>query len=125
MRRAGDQSPTRPRLRAQAALVARATLQRPHGRGGHGRVALPTRRRRRHQDFGRRAPPRCHLPHPALARYEELLRQSQDKRDAGGEICQVVFFAGNFQDYEEDKKKRLGEDAAQPKRIRYKPLVRQ
>ena len=38
---------------------------------------------------------------------------------------QVVFFAGNFQDYEEDKKKRLGENAAQPKRIRYKPLVRQ
>jgi ATP-binding cassette ChvD family protein len=36
----------------------------------------------------------------------------------------VVFFEGNFQDYEEDKKKRLGAEAVQPKRIRYKPLVR-
>jgi energy-dependent translational throttle protein EttA len=36
----------------------------------------------------------------------------------------VVWFEGNFQDYEEDKKKRLGEAALQPKRIKYKPLVR-
>lgn len=36
----------------------------------------------------------------------------------------VFFFEGNFQDYEDDKKKRLGEDSVQPKRIRYKPLVR-
>ncbi|MBI5511160.1 MAG: energy-dependent translational throttle protein EttA [Deltaproteobacteria bacterium] len=36
----------------------------------------------------------------------------------------VFFFEGNFQDYEEDKKKRLGEDSVKPKRIRYKPLVR-
>jgi ATP-binding cassette ChvD family protein len=36
----------------------------------------------------------------------------------------VFFFEGNFQDYEEDKKKRLGAEALQPKRIRYKPLVR-
>jgi sulfate-transporting ATPase len=36
---------------------------------------------------------------------------------------QVVFFAGNYHEYEEDKKKRLGEDAARPKRIRYKPLT--
>ena len=35
---------------------------------------------------------------------------------------QAVFFEGNFQDYEEDKKKRLGNDAIQPKRIRYKRL---
>jgi ATPase subunit of ABC transporter with duplicated ATPase domains len=38
---------------------------------------------------------------------------------------QVFFFEGNFQDYEEDKKKRLGEDALIPKRIKYRPLVRQ
>jgi len=37
----------------------------------------------------------------------------------------VVYFEGNFQDYEEDKKKRLGDDSVQPKRIRYKPLMRQ
>ena len=36
----------------------------------------------------------------------------------------VFFFEGNFRDYEEDKRKRLGDDALQPKRIRYKPLTR-
>jgi len=35
---------------------------------------------------------------------------------------QVTFFNGNYQEYEADKKKRLGEEAARPKRIRYKPL---
>jgi len=35
---------------------------------------------------------------------------------------QVVFFDGNYQEYEADKKKRLGEEAAKPKRIRFKPL---
>ena len=35
----------------------------------------------------------------------------------------VVFIEGNFQDYEDDKKKRLGADAAQPKRIKYRALV--
>jgi sulfate-transporting ATPase len=36
----------------------------------------------------------------------------------------VAFFSGNFQEYEADKVKRLGEEAARPKRIRYKPLKR-
>jgi sulfate-transporting ATPase len=36
---------------------------------------------------------------------------------------QVVFFDGNYQEYEADKRKRLGEDAARPKRIRYKALA--
>ncbi len=36
---------------------------------------------------------------------------------------QAVFFDGNYQEYEADKKKRLGEEGARPKRIRYKPLV--
>jgi sulfate-transporting ATPase len=35
----------------------------------------------------------------------------------------VVFFDGNYQEYEADKKKRLGEEAARPHRIRYKPLA--
>ena len=35
---------------------------------------------------------------------------------------QVVFFNGNYQEYEADKKKRLGEEGARPHRIRYKPL---
>ena len=34
------------------------------------------------------------------------------------------FFAGNYQEYEDDKKKRLGEEGAKPKRIRYKPIAR-
>ncbi|CAL93892.1 energy-dependent translational throttle protein EttA [Azoarcus olearius] len=37
---------------------------------------------------------------------------------------QWTFFAGNYQEYEEDKKKRLGEEGAKPKRIRYKPITR-
>ncbi|MDR2875538.1 MAG: energy-dependent translational throttle protein EttA [Methylobacillus sp.] len=37
---------------------------------------------------------------------------------------QWVFFNGNYQEYEEDKKKRLGEEGAKPKRIRYKPISR-
>jgi ATP-binding cassette ChvD family protein len=35
---------------------------------------------------------------------------------------QVVWFEGNYQEYTEDLKRRKGEDAAQPHRIRYKPL---
>ena len=34
----------------------------------------------------------------------------------------VVFFDGNYNEYEADKRKRLGEEAARPHRIRYKPL---
>ncbi|SET33350.1 sulfate-transporting ATPase [Nitrosospira multiformis] len=37
---------------------------------------------------------------------------------------QVAFFDGNYQEYEADKRKRLGEEAAKPKRIRYKPINR-
>jgi len=36
----------------------------------------------------------------------------------------VVWFEGNFQDYEEDKKRRLGDEAVQPHRIKYKPIGR-
>ena len=36
---------------------------------------------------------------------------------------QVVWFEGNYQEYVEDHKRRKGEDAAQPHRIRYKPLA--
>jgi len=37
---------------------------------------------------------------------------------------QWTFFEGNYREYEEDKKRRLGEEAARPKRIRYKPITR-
>lgn len=36
----------------------------------------------------------------------------------------VEWFEGNFQDYEEDKKRRLGADAVEPHRIKYKPISR-
>ena len=36
----------------------------------------------------------------------------------------VEWFEGNFQDYEEDKKRRLGEDSIMPKRIKYKQFAR-
>lgn len=36
----------------------------------------------------------------------------------------VEWFEGNYQDYEADRHRRLGTDADQPHRIRYKPLVR-
>jgi ATP-binding cassette ChvD family protein len=38
---------------------------------------------------------------------------------------QVRWWEGNFSDYEADRRKRLGVDADQPHRIRYKPLVRE
>jgi sulfate-transporting ATPase len=37
---------------------------------------------------------------------------------------QVEWFEGNYQDYEADRHRRLGTDADQPHRIKYKPLVR-
>ena len=37
---------------------------------------------------------------------------------------QIMFFGGNYQEYEADKRKRLGEEGAKPKRIRYKPIIR-
>ena len=37
---------------------------------------------------------------------------------------QWSFFTGNYQEYEADKRRRLGEEGARPKRIRYKPIAR-
>jgi hypothetical protein len=36
----------------------------------------------------------------------------------------VVWQEGSYTDYEADRKRRLGEEAAQPHRIRYKPISR-
>ena len=38
--------------------------------------------------------------------------------------CQVEWFEGNFSDYEEDKRRRLGDQALNPKRMTYKKLKR-
>jgi sulfate-transporting ATPase len=37
---------------------------------------------------------------------------------------QWFFFEGNYREYEEDKKKRLGEEGAKPHRLRFKPISR-
>jgi ATPase subunit of ABC transporter with duplicated ATPase domains len=37
---------------------------------------------------------------------------------------EVVWFEGNYGDYEADRRRRVGAEADQPHRIRYKPLVR-
>ena len=43
---------------------------------------------------------------------------------AAEDDSQWVFFSGNYQEYEADKKKRLGEESARPHRVRYKPLAK-
>ena len=43
---------------------------------------------------------------------------------AAEDDSQWLFFAGNYQEYEADKKKRLGEEAARPHRMRFKPLAK-
>ncbi len=35
---------------------------------------------------------------------------------------QVTWFEGNYADYEADRRRRLGDEAANPHRIKYKPL---
>ena len=37
---------------------------------------------------------------------------------------QVTWFEGNYEAYEADRKRRLGSDADQPHRIKYRPLTR-
>ena len=39
-------------------------------------------------------------------------------------MSQVVWFQGNHADYEADRRRRLGDEADQPHRIKYKPLRR-
>jgi sulfate-transporting ATPase len=43
---------------------------------------------------------------------------------AAEDDSQWVFFSGNYQEYEADKKKRLGEEAARPHRMRFKALAK-
>jgi sulfate-transporting ATPase len=37
---------------------------------------------------------------------------------------QVIWFEGNYEDYEADRHRRFGTDADQPRRIKYKPLTK-
>jgi hypothetical protein len=36
----------------------------------------------------------------------------------------LVWFEGNYQEYEDDRRRRLGDEAAQPHRLKYRKLVR-
>ena len=55
------------------------------------------------------------LPKPVMSDLTVFLTLTPDA---------LLKFAGNYQEYEADKKKRLGEEGAKPKRIRYKPISR-
>jgi hypothetical protein len=57
--------------------------------------------------------PRPHLPRPPLHPHPRLRGRGH-----------VEWFEGNFEDYEEDKKRRLGPDALEPKRVKYKNFGR-
>jgi len=37
---------------------------------------------------------------------------------------EVVWFSGNFEEYEADRRRRMGDDADQPQRLQYKPIKR-
>ena len=37
---------------------------------------------------------------------------------------EVVWFSGNYEEYEADRRRRMGDDADQPQRLRYKPIKR-
>jgi sulfate-transporting ATPase len=88
--------------------AARRTVQRPR-RGNPARAGRRAARiRRLRWSSPRSLVPRPHLhPHPGGRR-----RFAMD------------LLPGNYQEYEEDKRKRLGEEGAKPKRIRYKPITR-
>jgi len=49
---------------------------------------------------------------------------NENNCDADPVWLRWTFFDGNYQEYEADKRKRLGEEGTKPKRIRYKPISR-
>ena len=68
----------------------------------------------------------------AIARYARTLSTMfsagvplvEALESVAGATGNVVFYEGNYQDYEWDKRKRLGDEALKPTRIKYKPLRR-
>ncbi len=65
----------------------------------------------------------CSIHDPAAAiEYAQKLKPLRDALAGELEIVMRVYFDGNYQEYEADKKKRLGEEGAKPKRMRYKAL---
>ena len=53
----------------------------------------------------------------------EVRRDGQPLRLTRITHSRVVMIEGNFQDYEEDKKRRLGAEALKPTRVKYKKLT--
>ena len=71
--------------------------------------------------------PLDHLVHHDLDDTRELLEAAKQLSDADYRRKlrprqQVVWFEGNYEDYEKDYKRRMGTAADQPHRIKYKPL---
>ena len=56
--------------------------------------------------------------------FEELYLGWQAGRLSQEEAARVLFFDGNYSEYEEDRKNRLGAAASQPHRIKYRQLTR-
>ena len=52
------------------------------------------------------------------------MKEPKDKRTKAYKEWKANYENKYYQAYEEDKKRRLGVDAAQPKRIKYKPISR-
>ena len=71
------------------------------------------------------------IPAPFPGKVAKLYGNAGDIAHIGAPLVafegesEVVWFEGNYQDYEADRHKRLGAEADQPHRIKYKPLVRQ
>ena len=69
--------------------------------------------------------------HPSILRFEHI-SVSFDGETALSDVSfeafegesRVFWFDGNYSEYEEDKRKRLGVEAAQPHRIHYRQLTR-
>src|SRR5688572_29677912 len=57
-----------------------------------------------------------------ISHYRWFLDRSATDTLASERESKVTLFNGNYQEYEADKKRRLGEEGAKPKRIRFKPL---
>ena len=94
--------------RRQRAAARRAVQRSRRGNAARARRRAARVRRQRAGDLARPLVPRPHRhAHP---------RRSRATR-------RWMFFDGNYQDYEADKRKRLGEEGARPHRIRYKPLM--
>ena len=66
---------------------------------------------------------RYRISYHKLPRAADGQRQQLVRRLAAEDDSKWVFYEGNFHEYEDDKKRRLGEEGARPHRPRYKALM--